>query len=212
MKEKRHAKNTPAPSPPPHALQFQVFIFKATRTAASVQSSTLHVVVNTPVAVSPWNDLAQGDAQTAPERRHSVWFIRPLNVGRRVQHRHHGGRQVRTGSDVIDTGDHQRVIVVHDVTEAARQLELAPLAAGEVPGEDHHHLATPHDAVDDVVHDVRAGQKVSLVDAEPQPEAILQFRYEMLTDPKYVLLCVRHEHVVSAESRPPSLLVSSLVF
>ena len=149
---------------------------------------------------------------TPPERGYSLGISRPPDVGRRLQHGHHGARHVSRGH-VIQAHDDQSVVIVHDVAHAQRQLELTPLAAHEAVREDHHDLLAALHALHDVVHDVVARGEVPLVDAQPQPQPPLQLRKEVLTDERQVIAGVRHEDVVIETFRlktaSPQVAVSS---
>ena len=82
------------------------------------------------------------------------------------------------------------------MTQTIRQLELTPLTAHEVLRKDHEDLLAALHTVRDVVHDVLAGDEVPLVDTQPQPQAVLQLRHEVLTDPGQLCRGVGHEDVV----------------
>jgi hypothetical protein len=173
-----------------------VMVHDVTLSLVMVHDVTLSLGVGVPSMVE-WNvrhDVRQSQTDTPPEGVNGVLTLRPLDVGRDLDDRHHGLRHA-AHNDVINDDDEEAVVIVHDVRQAVRQLELAPLAADKVFGEDHHDLLAALHIAGDVVHDLLARYEVALVDAQPEPLAVLQLRHEVLTDPAMVERVVRHEDV-----------------
>jgi len=114
----------------------------------------------------------QGHPEPGPEGVPGVLTLEPLDVRGGPQHRQHGAAHVAR-LRLLQRHQHHDVIALHDAGLTQAELELTPLAAREVRGEDEEDSLALLHAVRDVVHDVLAWDEVAVVNAQLQPPLTL---------------------------------------